>query len=294
MDHMMPLMDGIEATRLIRETDTEYARNIPIIAFTANAVAGSKQMFLSKGFQDFLSKPINISGLDEIIHRWIRNKEKEQLLPDDEVILSAQNGTEGRLKNIQLAGLDIRKGIDRFNGDEESYLDVLRSYAVSTASLLDSIEDTSKYKEKLIEYAIITHGIKGSSRGIFAGLIGNSAEALEKAARAGDFSYVKKNNAKFIESARDLVDDIKDMLKALDAENLKPKKEEPDKGLLIKLANACAEFDISRADELFSELDAFEYNTGSELMIWLKDNVENGFFEDIKDKIEELIDKGDI
>ena len=60
MDHMMPEMDGIEATKRIREIGTEYAKTIPVIALTANAVIGSEEMFLQNGFQPFLSKPIDI------------------------------------------------------------------------------------------------------------------------------------------------------------------------------------------------------------------------------------------
>ena len=78
MDHMMPGMDGIEATRIIRlEIGTEYARNVPIIALTANAIVGNEEMFLSKGFQAFLSKPVEIPRLDAVIKRWIRDRETE-------------------------------------------------------------------------------------------------------------------------------------------------------------------------------------------------------------------------
>jgi signal transduction histidine kinase len=71
MDHMMPEMDGIEAAAVIRSTGTEYAETVPIIALTANAVAGNEQMFLNSGFQAFLPKPINQLKLDEIIRTWI-------------------------------------------------------------------------------------------------------------------------------------------------------------------------------------------------------------------------------
>jgi signal transduction histidine kinase/ActR/RegA family two-component response regulator len=71
MDHMMPGMDGVEATKLIRASGTGYARKIPIIALTANAVAGSERMFLDNGFNAFLPKPFNATFLDSIIKQWI-------------------------------------------------------------------------------------------------------------------------------------------------------------------------------------------------------------------------------
>ncbi|MCL2066226.1 MAG: ATP-binding protein [Treponema sp.] len=74
VDHMMPEMDGIETTQLIRAIDSEYARTLPIISLTANALAGNEQKFLNSGFNAFLSKPINIFKLDSVIKKWVRRK----------------------------------------------------------------------------------------------------------------------------------------------------------------------------------------------------------------------------
>jgi CheY-like chemotaxis protein len=74
MDHMMPVMDGVEATRAIRALGNDYAKNIPIIALTANAVAGNEQMFLDNGFNAFLAKPFNVMNLDAIVQKWVRKQ----------------------------------------------------------------------------------------------------------------------------------------------------------------------------------------------------------------------------
>jgi CheY-like chemotaxis protein/two-component sensor histidine kinase len=74
MDHMMPEMDGVEALTKIRALGTEYAKNVPIIALTANAIDGSEQMYLDNGFNAFLSKPFNVMALDSIIHKWVRKQ----------------------------------------------------------------------------------------------------------------------------------------------------------------------------------------------------------------------------
>jgi CheY-like chemotaxis protein len=78
MDHMMPGMDGVEATVKIRALGTEYAAKLPVIALTANALAGIDQMFLDNGFNAFLPKPFNAATLDPVIQRWIRDKSKEE------------------------------------------------------------------------------------------------------------------------------------------------------------------------------------------------------------------------
>ena len=76
MDHMMPGMDGIEAAEAIRSLGTEYASKIPIIALTANAIQGTEDMFLSHGFQAYITKPIDIIALDSVLKKWIRNESK--------------------------------------------------------------------------------------------------------------------------------------------------------------------------------------------------------------------------
>jgi PAS domain S-box-containing protein len=76
MDHMMPEMDGIETADAIRNLNSEYAKKIPIIALTANAIHGTEDIFFAHGFQAFLSKPIDIMQLDVVIRKWItENKE---------------------------------------------------------------------------------------------------------------------------------------------------------------------------------------------------------------------------
>lgn len=74
MDHMMPGMDGVEAAHLIRELPGDYYKNLPIVALTANAVSGAREMFLREGFQDFVMKPIEMNVMERTLRR---------LLPED-------------------------------------------------------------------------------------------------------------------------------------------------------------------------------------------------------------------
>ena len=71
MDHMMPHMDGIETTKQIRQMEELQGREIPVIALTANAVSGMREMFLQNGFQDFLSKPIDTKEMKKILLHWL-------------------------------------------------------------------------------------------------------------------------------------------------------------------------------------------------------------------------------
>jgi len=212
MDHMMPGMDGIEATRRIRAIGTDYAKNIPIIALTANAIAGNEEKFLNNGFQDFLSKPIDLLRLDEVLRRRIRDKSKEIAKPGEPSGITEPAACDLKLpiREYSINGMDIAKGLERFGGDEEIYLSILRSYAVNTPPLLDLIKNAGE--DGLTAYAINVHGIKGSSRGISADKAGDLAESLEMAAKAGDFDFVIKNNAELLTVTEKLIADINDML----------------------------------------------------------------------------------
>jgi len=78
MDYLMPGMDGAEATRLIREIGSDYARNVPVIAVTSNASTSEEGVFLQKGFQDVIPKPIEPSRLDAVIREWITVKKEDK------------------------------------------------------------------------------------------------------------------------------------------------------------------------------------------------------------------------
>ncbi|MDR2123704.1 MAG: response regulator [Desulfovibrio sp.] len=81
MDHMMPVMDGVEATRAIRALGETRCRTMPIVALTANAVSGMREMFLANGFSDFLSKPIDAQALDAVLARWIPADKRRAAAP---------------------------------------------------------------------------------------------------------------------------------------------------------------------------------------------------------------------
>ena len=298
MDHMMPAMDGIEATRIIREEiGTEYAKTVPIIALTANALVGNEEMFLSKGFQAFIPKPIEIERLDAVVREYVRDKELEKALEgenghklpdirsgrDRRVNVDRRHGSERRVPGIKISGMDTDKGIEHFSGDKESFLSVLRSYAVNTSNLLKSIKGVTR--ETLAGYAVTVHGIKGSSRGIFAEEVGAKAEALEKAAKDGNFEFVAAYNGAFIEATEKLVGDLQGLIRNMSLANPKPKKDNPDPQVLRKLLAACEKYDIDGIDAAMEDIESCEYSSSYGLVSWLRENIAQSNFVEIKEKL---------
>jgi CheY-like chemotaxis protein len=242
MDHMMPEMDGIEAVRIIREEiDTQYARTIPIIALTANAIIGNEEMFLKHGFQDFLSKPIDIMRLDAVLNKWVRDRRYEKKFfeetekaspgpdsppeysgPLNQAVPGSPSTPEASpdpaaagpapkgILTRRIEGIDLAAGLARFANREQVYLRVLSSYVSNMPILLDKIRDCSE--ELLPDYIITVHGIKGASYGISADGVGKQAEELEMAAKRGDLDTIRVRNAPFITTAETLVSELSGLL----------------------------------------------------------------------------------
>ena len=289
MDHMMPEMDGVEAVRIIREEiGTEYAENIPIIALTANALAGNEELFLSKGFQAFLSKPVHIDRLDAVIRQWVKADNSEQITDNNEESASVVRCSLLTV-NCQVAAVDLERGIRLFGGDWDAYWGVLRSYAANTPLLLEKMKVVTA--EGLPDYAVTVHGVRGSSYSIGADGIGGRAEALEKAAGSGDFAFVSGNNAGFIRDTFRLLSELEDMIAktgAPEADAVKPRRGELDRAVLSRLLAACDQYDTDGIDRAMAEINAYEYESDGGLAAWLNENAERFQFPEMKKKLTEI------
>jgi CheY-like chemotaxis protein len=294
MDHMMPGMDGMEAARIIRnEIDSEYARTVPIIALTANAIIGNEEMFLNNGFQDFLTKPIDIMKMNDTINRWVRDKNLEKKLgldAESRIAESAPATAEDRdmqellaqmIRDAEVDGLDAEKGLERFGGDGKAYMDSLRSYAVHTPELLG----TARTVNVLADYAITVHGIKGSSYGISAQAIGRRAEKLEHAAKAGDMAFIEAENEKFIEAARKFIADVTGLLEVLEEKLQRPRKATPDPMLLARIRDAAKNYDMGGLDEAMEELERYTYEADTGLVPWLREQIDKSELEEIAERL---------
>ncbi|MCL2180542.1 MAG: ATP-binding protein [Treponema sp.] len=297
MDHMMPEMNGIDAAKFIRES----GYTAPIVALTANAVTGQADIFLQNGFDDYISKPIDIRQLNAILNKFIRDKQPQEVLDAaraeyrseyrDGSAQGADSAADSQprlgLSNKKINGLDIIKGIAKFEGDEKIYLIVIRTYAANLRSKLDELASVTN--ETLNAYYIKVHGVKGTSLDIYADQIGKKAAALEAAAKDGNMDYIRENNSSFLDSARELVISIEEMLEQLDKENPKPAKDKPDREQLDKLFAACKKYDMDGAESAMSELEKYRYESDNDLIEWLRRNIDIVNFEETAEKLESIL-----
>jgi signal transduction histidine kinase/CheY-like chemotaxis protein len=291
LDHMMPGMDGIEAARRIREDiGTQYAQTVPIIALTANAIAGNEQMFLENGFQAFLSKPIDIPRLDAVLKQWVRDRLQEEGEAGQSREGAADAGAEGSFSfwlagGLELEGLDPKICLERVGGDEATLLQALKSYAANTPELLERLREPTE--KTLRDYTIVAHGIKSSSYGIGAGLVGAMAEDLEYAGHSADFEFILKNNPAFLQAAEKLIAGLSAMLRAGEGRTRKQVKDKPEAGLLERLRKACADYDMDGVDAAMAELESFSYRRRAGLLPWLRERADRLEFQQIIDKLSE-------
>jgi CheY-like chemotaxis protein/HPt (histidine-containing phosphotransfer) domain-containing protein len=207
MDHMMPEMDGIEATRIIRnEIDNEIAKTVPIIALTANAIRGNEEMFLHAGFQAFLSKPIDINVMDAVIRQWVRDKTQEGDQAVSESIIEVR-AESGKKSMKEIPGINMDKAMDQLGDDEEILELTLQSFVDNTPAVLDKVRNFSE--EKIADYVITVHGVKGICRNLCAEEIASLALSLEQAGRSSDIDFIKKNNDVLIGEVEKLISDIR-------------------------------------------------------------------------------------
>ena len=162
---------------------------------------------------------------------------------------------------------------------------MLQSYLRNTRPLLGIISRVSI--ETLDIYGITIHGIKSSSRGIFAEKIGNDAESLEKAAYSGNFDFVSAHNQDFLDGINKLLEDIEKVISNSGMEQ-KPKKENPDPELLVKLLDACDRFDIDDIDKVMAEIEHYDYVSDDGLVYWLRENIDQGIYKSVKEKLKAL------
>jgi PAS domain S-box-containing protein len=288
MDHMMPGMDGVEAATAIRALGTEYAKKIPIIALTANAIHGTEQMFYEHGFQAFISKPIDVMEMDSVIRKWVRKNTHENAPVSgvSSADLPAENENEENMI-IEIPGVDTKKGLSLYVGETDVYLPLLRSYIANTPGVLDKMRNVSA--ETLPAYVITVHGLKGTSAGIGAEAIREAALELETKSRAGDLQGVLAKNGKLISDTETIVANVKTWLEQYDANSeKKPRLKSPDRELLAQLRQSLEKYDMVGIDKAISELEKADYDEDADLIVWLRAKIETAEFTEAAEKLAKI------
>lgn len=216
-DHMMPVMDGMEALRMIKKE--KLCPDTPIIVLTANAVAGEKQSYLDAGFDDYLSKPIVSRQLKEMVRKYLPENLLENVITENAITenafpavsTAAHEGTESSVQadaglSARLQGvLDTDIGLGYCCDSEEFYREMIVTYIENrkTGTL-----DEAFREEDWENYRIIVHALKSTSLSIGAAALSEQAKALEMAAKEDRIDDIRAGHPPMMADYQKLLDDL--------------------------------------------------------------------------------------
>jgi two-component system sensor histidine kinase/response regulator len=191
MDMQMPVMDGVTATRVLRETLSPV--DLPIVAMTANAMQHDRERCQAAGMQDFVAKPIEPDELWRALLRWIPARDRASDAPAQGVAMPGEltaiaSGTPAQAPEVvvptDIEGLDVAAGLRRVMHKQDRYVALLRKFLESQQNLVGTL--TQALDTQDMDAAIrITHTVKGVSGNVGAVRLQAAAEALELAVREG-------------------------------------------------------------------------------------------------------------
>lgn len=179
MDHMMPDVDGVEATHLIRRFHKDY-ENTPIIALTANAVNGVRDMFIAEGMNDFIAKPIEVRNLAQKLKQWL----PKSVIKTGTKPKPAQSSQQMQKAHITISNLDTDTAISML-GTEKLFWSVLEDYYHAIPRKIALIKEYEE-EEDWKNYTIEVHALKSASRQIGALELSQKALDMENAGNAQD------------------------------------------------------------------------------------------------------------
>ncbi len=204
MDHMMPELDGIETLNMLRADAENLNRETKVIALTANAIAGCREMYLGFGFNDYVSKPIQADKLDALLLQY---------LPRNLVYMDGEQDRKDEDELIwpkELLDINRETGLSYCMESEELYKEMLQAFC----------EQVSEYKPQLDEYfnnkdweqyAIIAHALKGNALNIGAVEFSGLSKKHEFAGKECNEAFLLKEYPIYVEVLDKLVDKIEKM-----------------------------------------------------------------------------------
>jgi CheY-like chemotaxis protein len=244
MDRMMPEMDGVETVAHIRALgDKEpYYKKVPIAALTADAVFGTKELLLQKGFDDFLSKPIDVNIMSAILEKWIP-KEKQR-----DTTESAEADEQDKAIEIKIEGLDTEKGLAMAGWKIDRYKKILTLFYKDGLEKIKEIQTCLETGNTSL-YTIYVHALKSATAIVGSDKLSETAKSLEAAGKQGDLAFIHAYNGAFITDLEELFLNINAFL-----------SEEAKKGQKIVIDKELLKEELSRLKTALINFDIAETN----------------------------------
>lgn len=256
MDHMMPVMDGIEAAKAIRALPEDKYQKLPIIALTANAMVDARKEFLNAGMNGFVAKPIDFARICNQLKLWlpkdlvrdVPKEEAKKLLADD------LSDREIQPEDPQM-GFSFEEGVNHC-GSKAALMKTIRIFYRTIDSKANKIEQC--LKEGLIsDYVIEVHALKSSALLIGAVPLSEAAKELEDYGKQGKTEVLEEKTPDVLTMYRDL----KNILRPYAEKEEDAKKEFSDGEWITALQqiHQCIEqFDLDGVDQIMEQLEEYQ------------------------------------
>ncbi len=266
MDHMMPEVDGIETTMMIRGLEEPF-KSVPIIALTANAITGIESLFYEAGMDGFISKPIIVKSLHEILIKFLPKEKILTLVEDSPVqtpeIDETQENDQLLEKFSAIEGLEVETGLKLMGDMKDTYIHTLE---ILNQTIPETCKRLSAFLQEnnLPRFAIDVHGAKGSLANVGMRELSALAKELEFAAKAEDMEFCEKNFSVFHASFKKFSEDLAIIFnEEKKAQNLKQGDSAELNVLLKTVLEALAAFDTDTAVDQMKVILSSTY--GSEI-----------------------------
>lgn len=270
LDHMMPVMDGVETLHAIRALEGNPSAEVPIIALTANAVAGAREFYLNEGFQDYLTKPIDADKFESMLIQYLPDNvvylTQGQRMDRDFERQDAEEELDITESQLYVIGFNIRNGLKYMGGDKALYGKVLRDFHLILQEKEEALRDFLK-KGDMPGYAIIVHSLKGNARNLGADGLADEAFELEKMSKAGRLEDVEVRSPILFNMMKTMRSGLKAYLDSEDKAEAEAEAEATEG----KKAKKISEADwIKALRELAGRLDDFDGDSVNEKLEELK------------------------
>ncbi len=213
LDHMMPDPDGMKTLDLIRSDSKSLNRDTAVVVLTANAIAGSRKMYMDAGFADYLTKPIDSVILEQTLKKYLPS---EKIIPVEEEMpgdTDAGSADEEELYEIEkklslIEGLDVDVAMSYAGNDEMILEQVVSTIAAGSDDMVASLRKALA-EEDYDSYHRDAHSVKGLMATIGLAGLSERAKKHELAARDNDIGFIKKDCDGFIEEYRAVCEKLK-------------------------------------------------------------------------------------
>ena len=209
LDHMMPKMDGIETLQTLRAQNL-IPDNTIMVALTANAVVGAREQYLEAGFNNYLSKPMEIKDLVTLLKEYLPADSYKNTTTNEPESPSEEKDSSTIIEQLKKAGIDTDTGIE-YCGDLDNYFDVLRFFTKDYANKRNNLSD-SLDKKDWANYEIRVHALKSNLRILGVQALAEKAYALEKAAKNKESDFIINNHSPLLEDCQHLVETISSIM----------------------------------------------------------------------------------